>query len=86
MQIVFLLLAVVLVIGLLDAFSRACEHVISAFGALLGGWRSDGWPRGVQEEDREKPWHRGRVDTRHKPEKPAPGPPLTPVHAAVHAR
>ena len=86
MQVVLLFLAVVIVVGLLDAFSRACERVISGVGALLGGWRPDGWPRGVQEEDRATPWRRGGPPTQDKPEPPAPRPPLTPVHGVVHAR
>lgn len=27
-----------------------------AFAALIGGYRPEGWPRGVQEEDRDRPW------------------------------
>ena len=84
MQVVLLFVAVVLAVGFLDAFSRACERVISAFGALFGGWRPDGWPRGVQEEDRQIPWQRGGQVTRDKPEEPAPRPPLTPVQGVVH--
>jgi hypothetical protein len=34
----------------------AIERAISAFAQLVGGWRPDGWPRGVQEEDRDRPW------------------------------
>jgi hypothetical protein len=31
---------------------------VSAFRALFVGWHADGWPRGVQEEDRDRPWGR----------------------------
>jgi hypothetical protein len=34
----------------------AIERAISAVAQLVGGWRPDGWPRGVQEEDRDRPW------------------------------
>jgi hypothetical protein len=34
----------------------AVERAISAFAQLVGGWRPDPWPRGVQEEDRDRPW------------------------------
>lgn len=37
----------------------AIDRAISAFRELIGGWRPDGWPRGVQEEDRDRPWGRG---------------------------
>jgi hypothetical protein len=34
----------------------AIERAISALAQLLGGWKPDGWPRGVQEEDRDRRW------------------------------
>lgn len=86
MQVLLLFLVVVLAVGLLDAFSRACERAISAFGALLGGWRPDGWPHGVQEEDRTAPWQRGGPPTSDKPKPRVPRPPLSPVRGVVHAR
>lgn len=36
--------------------SGTIERAISAFAALIGGYRGEGWPRGVQEEDRDRPW------------------------------
>ena len=36
--------------------SGTIERAASAFALLVGGWRSDPWPRGVQEEDRDRPW------------------------------
>ncbi len=83
MQVVLLFAAVILAVGVLDIFSRACEHMISAFGALFAGWRPDGWPRGVQEENRERPWgSRGPRPTRPTLPKPS----LTRVRPAVHVR
>lgn len=82
MQILLLLLAVFFVVGLLDAFSRACERVISAFAALVGGWRPDGWPRGIQEEDRDSRWGRPSASR----EAPPVRAPLTRVQSATHAR
>jgi hypothetical protein len=82
-QVLLLFAAVVLAVGVLDIFSRACEHVISAFGAVFAGWRPDGWPRGVQEENRERPWG----SRRPAPTRPTlPRPSLTRVRAAVHIR
>jgi hypothetical protein len=37
---------------------RSFEKVVDALSQLVGGWRDDGWPRGVQEEDRDVPWGR----------------------------
>ena len=42
--------------------SGAIDRAVSAFRELIGGWRPDGWPRGVQEEDRDRPWGSGVVD------------------------
>lgn len=39
--------------------SGTIDRAVSAFRELVGGWRPDPWPRGVQEEDRDRPW--GRV-------------------------
>ncbi len=36
--------------------ARAIDGAIGAFAALVAGWPSDPWPRGVQEEDRDRPW------------------------------
>lgn len=47
----------------------ARERRVSAFALLVGGFRHDGWPVGVQEEDRDRPWgSRARTsagDARH---------------------
>jgi len=34
----------------------AIDRAVSAFRELIGGWRPDPWPRGIQEENRDKPW------------------------------
>jgi hypothetical protein len=38
---------------------RSFEKLVDALSQLVGGWRDDGWPRGIQEEDPDRPW--GRV-------------------------
>lgn len=38
---------------------HSMDRAVAAFAALVGGWRPDPWPRGVQEEDRDRPWGRG---------------------------
>jgi hypothetical protein len=43
--------------------SGTIERAISAFRELIGGWRPDPWPRGVQEEDRDRPWGSVAMDT-----------------------
>jgi hypothetical protein len=59
--------------------SGAIDRAVSAFRELIGGWRPDPWPRGVQEEDRDRPW--GSTVTQD------PGPPAVPTtHLAVHVR
>ena len=85
MQVLALIALVVFVVALMDAFTRACEHVVSVFGSFVGGWRSEGWPRGVQEEDRD--WRWGRAPGKS----PKAGPPrprvnLTRVQSTTHVR
>jgi hypothetical protein len=38
--------------------AASLDRAVSAFAKLVGGWKPDGWPRGVQEEDRDRPWGR----------------------------
>ncbi len=52
-------LGVVAVVLITRFGSASLDRAIAAFAALIGGWRSDSWPRGVQEEDRDRPWGRG---------------------------
>ncbi|HEY7600503.1 MAG TPA: hypothetical protein VH741_11305 [Candidatus Limnocylindrales bacterium] len=57
MQYVLALLLAGLTAWLISAIGAGTiERAISAFAQLVGGWRPDGWPRGVQEEDRDRPW------------------------------
>jgi hypothetical protein len=62
-----LLFLLAIVIAALTGFltetvaSGAIDRAVSAFGELIGGWRPDPWPRGVQEEDRDRPWGSGVV-------------------------
>jgi hypothetical protein len=53
-------MAVLLVVRLLEV---PIERQVAAFGNLLGGYRREGWPIGVQEEDRDRPWGRSRPST-----------------------
>jgi hypothetical protein len=63
--------------------------VSSALGMLGGEWRGDAWPRGVPEEDRDRPWgvpttalarpHDGR-------DSPAPSVPLRRVEVRTTLR
>jgi hypothetical protein len=61
MIVVFLAVALAALTGwLIEAVSGgAIDRAIWAFRELIGGWRPDGWPRGVQEEDRDRPWGSG---------------------------
>jgi hypothetical protein len=45
----------ILLVRLLES---SIERQVAAFTSLLGGYRADGWPQGVQEEDRDRPWGR----------------------------
>ena len=57
-----------LVLGLAAAFffgwiissmgAESLDRLVGALAQFMGGWRPDTWPRGVQEEDRDRPWGR----------------------------
>jgi hypothetical protein len=49
-----LVAALVFAIGSIGAMS--IDRAVSALAQAFGGWRGDGWPRGVQEEDPDRPW------------------------------
>lgn len=51
---------------------------------MVRGWRHDPWPRGVQEEDRDRPW--GRPPSPARPEQSVPPEPPPPVPALVRVR
>jgi hypothetical protein len=59
----------------------------AAFAALIGGWRPDPWPLGVQEENRDRPWGRGPSTTgRSKDDQPDPVPTLTRLRPTIRRR
>jgi hypothetical protein len=69
---------------------RALRRSVSAFAVLIGGWRDDGWPRGVQEEDRDHGWlaRPVTVETRPAPalEDAATLAPTSPIRARTGLR
>jgi hypothetical protein len=57
------------------------------FTRLVGGYRPDGWPTGIQEEDRDLPWGRtGPLASRDTSPPPVPNPTLTRARPTVHPR
>ncbi|CAN5579411.1 hypothetical protein BH23CHL7_BH23CHL7_22990 [soil metagenome] len=56
LYIVALILAAVSAWAITVIGSGTLERAVSAFALLIGGWRPDPWPHGVQEEDRDRPW------------------------------
>jgi hypothetical protein len=73
---------------LLRAFGlRSFERVVDALAQLTGGWRADMWPRGVQEEDPDRPWGRpSNAFARAPASVPEMKPPLTKVRPIVQSR
>jgi hypothetical protein len=66
---------------------RPLDIVISALAELVGGWRPDGWPMGVQEEDRDRPWGRPNPTNNGTTQgQPCLKPPLTRVQPTVARR
>lgn len=69
--------------GSLDRFSAGLSQ-------LVGGWRPDAWPHGVQEEDPDRPWGRSTkaVDrgSGKAAEEDLPAPRLAAVRAMVRPR
>lgn len=60
---------------------------VAAFAGYFSGWRPDPWPRGVQEEDPQRPW--GRPERRARTEvtdPPLPVPTLTPLRPQIRQR
>lgn len=85
------LLAVGLIAVIVTLLFRAAAlelfDVMSAFGSFFIGWRGDGWPRGVQEEDRDRPWGRARAaDPTDDDDQPDIRPKLTRLHPVVGRR
>jgi hypothetical protein len=87
---ILLLVAVALVLMWVSARLRAIwvEAPVSPLARMLRGWQPDGWPRGVQEEDFDRPWGR-RPPASHAPhadEELRPVPRLTPVRGSIRPR
>jgi hypothetical protein len=57
------------------------DRAMLGLRVLIGGWRKDDWPRGIQEEDFDRPW--GHATDTYKP---APTPWVEPSAAAVATR
>ena len=83
METLFLLVASAVLFWLAArAGFRISDQTISTLIRGFSSWSNGGWPRGVQEEDRDRPWGRGRptnTNTAHVPK-------LTRVHGAVRPR
>jgi hypothetical protein len=63
------------------------NRAVAAFAALIGGWRPDPWPRGVQEEDRDRPWARGGPPTGLRDDdQPEPSPTLIRLRPTIRSR
>jgi hypothetical protein len=58
MDVLALAMLAAVVTLLFRAAAQSSFDLVSAFGSLYTGWRGDPWPRGVQEEDRDRPWFR----------------------------
>lgn len=84
-----LALAIPLILVLLvRRFFFRDTNLAGAVGFLFTGPRSDGWPIGVQEEDRDRPWGRAgsprrQADTRGRA---SPTPTLARVKPSVNLR
>ena len=54
------IVAIALAVGFAFALSSigamSIDRAVSALAQFFGGWRGDAWPRGVQEEDPDRPW------------------------------
>ena len=83
--------AIGLAVGFAFALSSmgalSIDRAVSALAQFFGGWRGDPWPRGVQEEDRDRPWGSRPPDaTSRAASNTAPKPVLSAVRPVVRAR
>jgi hypothetical protein len=65
------------------------DRLVEAISQLVSGWKSEPWPRGVQEEDRDAPWGARRVDRRSEGDRAQdaePAPSMSRVRGTVRAR
>jgi hypothetical protein len=75
-------------VGLLVCIAwRVNFDIGEALGTLFTGLRAEPWPRGVQEEDRDRPWGAtpARPDDRST-EVPLPSPEVVAVHSSTRVR
>jgi hypothetical protein len=67
--------------------AASIDAAVAAFAQFVGGWRGDGWPRGVQEEDPDLPWGRAALaEPKRRLRIPELKPNLSPVKPSVHRR
>lgn len=82
-----LLLLVVLLLGAIWLAARTGVHfsdrTVLVIVRGLAAWETDAWPRGVQEEDPDRPWGR---PGKSPPVNRGPAPTLVRVKPVVHAR
>ena len=64
----------------------AFESVGGALTQLVGGYRTEAWPAGVQEEDRDRPWGRASARAVARARLTMPKPTLSRVRPTVHPR
>jgi hypothetical protein len=64
------------------------ENLLSGIGQLVGGYRSETWPRGIQEEDPDQPWGHPKAAAKARSDDAPriPTPVLTRVKPTVHPR
>ena len=65
---------------------RSLDRMVGAIARLVGGWRPDGLPHGVQEEDRDRPWGLVATALQGRATAAPPRPPLMPVRPSVRSR
>jgi hypothetical protein len=69
---------------------RTSDQTIAVVVRGFRGWRSDSWPRGVQEEDRDRPWgwpdHSAPKSQQRLHDRPPPAPKLVAVRPSTHLR
>ena len=78
------ILGAALGVGLKVMGLASLRWVAEALSVLVGGFRPDPWPRGVQEEDRDRPW--GRRSGAEDPEPQLRAPALQRVHPITQRR
>ena len=85
--VVALALAIGFAVVLSSVGAFSIDRAVSALALFFGGWRADGWPRGVQEEDPDRPWGaRGPLPARRELSIPERKPTLSVVRPIVRQR